>query len=531
MGVDDRVLGTDHQHERVAAVPARTIGAHAGRASSSDNSGVGRLAAQRVCGRRNRHPRDTHRSALGSDDRGNGHSHSRATGVVRVRGRARVRHVGRTARLRRSGRPTDRPGRRSKTQHGDRPDRLRSSSIPAGPGGSGVDYLRERWREQPPRLVRPGHLGPAWSGRQRTPRLCDRHRPSSPSIRPPRTRTRRPRSRTRARDIADTCQAADAALLPTLDHRRPRRATSNSCVLRSAASRSTTSDSPTALTSVSTTPRCSPNRYAAMVLDGVVDPGESLTEFLTGQAAGDRAGYLGDDLEPVPGADARLETAPIIDGDGQTVGPGVLGVAARRVHLRTRDGQKRFAARRPRRTRRRRHSARLRWPTTTLVGPSFAGYLGVLCADSPHPAAGERGGNSSVRSPRPRPTSAPVSATSSCPAPIGPSARPIRPARRSGRPTCHRSCSSRRRETPPHLSRTPNAFTSVYRTPSCCVRDGSGHTSYQVSTCVADAVRTYLRGSAVRRTAAPPARRRIRAAMEFNLAQGERGDRGRLPRS
>jgi pimeloyl-ACP methyl ester carboxylesterase len=119
-----------------------------------------------------------------------------------------------------------------------------------------------------------------------------------------------------------------------------------------------------------------------MVLDGVIDPREPLTELLTGQATAIER-VLADNLDPYRQVAARVEVAPLPSRTGTMVGPGVLGVAAV-ASIYGSNGQ-----------------AQLRdalddalagdgtalslLAATYLDGPSFAGYLGVLCVDGPHP--------------------------------------------------------------------------------------------------------------------------------------------------
>ncbi len=93
-----------------------------------------------------------------------------------------------------------------------------------------------------------------------------------------------------------------------------------------------------------------PEHIRSMVLDGMVDPGESLTGFLTGQAEAIEQA-LADDLDQYRELAARLETAPISTQDGHQVGPGALGVAAVES-VYAPDGQQRLAGALPRRTRR-----------------------------------------------------------------------------------------------------------------------------------------------------------------------------------
>jgi pimeloyl-ACP methyl ester carboxylesterase len=291
-----------------------------------------------------------------------------------------------------------------------------------------------------------------------------------------------------ARAMADECTSADPALLPTLTTRSSARDLEQ---LRKAMG-----DEPLNYVGFSYGTHIGldyaasfPQHVRAMVLDGVVDPGESLTEFLTGQAVAVEAALVGvqDAYRELA---SRLEVAPIPADDGQMVGPGLLGVAAVEAIYRPNDVARLQRA----------LDDGLAGDGTALAAlaagyigeASFAGYLGVLCADSPHPAAGDAWwgaiatmegaapdfgagvGNEllpcaywSVRTDQPP---GPTTWPDSLPplllvAATGDAATPIDDAER-----VH--------------DRVPRS--------ALLVRDGDGHTSYGVSECVRRAVRGYL---------------------------------------
>jgi len=125
-----------------------------------------------------------------------------------------------------------------------------------------------------------------------------------------------------------------------------------------------------------------PNRIRAMTLDGVVDPRESLAEFLTGQAVAIEE-VLGENLTALREVAARVEVDPLPSRTGTEVGPGTLGVAAFASIYRT-TGEQQFTAALDD-ARDGDGTALARLADTYLSSSSLAAYLGVLCIDGPRP--------------------------------------------------------------------------------------------------------------------------------------------------
>jgi pimeloyl-ACP methyl ester carboxylesterase len=183
-----------------------------------------------------------------------------------------------------------------------------------------------------------------------------------------------------AREMANQCAATDPALLPTLDTTTTARDLEQ---LRRALG-----DEPLNYLGYSygthiglEYARLFPTNIRAMVLDGVVDPRESPTEMLTGQAVAIEQ-VLGDNLDLYREVAATLEREPL-HARGEEVGPGLLGVAAfASIYGPTGEAQLRRAL-----------QDALDGDGDALVdladeyigASAFAPYLGVLCVDGARP--------------------------------------------------------------------------------------------------------------------------------------------------
>jgi pimeloyl-ACP methyl ester carboxylesterase len=124
-----------------------------------------------------------------------------------------------------------------------------------------------------------------------------------------------------------------------------------------------------------------PDQIRAMTLDGVVDPRETPTEMLTGQAIAIEQ-VLGDNLALFREVAEQLEREPLL-ARGREVGPGLLGVAAfASVYGPTGEAQLRRAL----------EDALdgdgdglLSLADQYIDASAFAPYLGVLCVDGARP--------------------------------------------------------------------------------------------------------------------------------------------------
>ena len=195
---------------------------------------------------------------------------------------------------------------------------------PGGPGGSGIEFLRDGGVDD----LRDSFDLVSWdpAAWATVDRSTARPTPASTARSPAGRRRREGHARAVARALADTCAAADPALLPTL--------TTTNAARDLEQLRLALGGEPLNYFGFSYGTHIGldyaalfPDHIRTMVLDGVVDPSESLTQFLTGQAQAIEQA-LGDDLDLYRTLAARLETNPLRLPDGREVGPGILGVAA-----------------------------------------------------------------------------------------------------------------------------------------------------------------------------------------------------------
>jgi pimeloyl-ACP methyl ester carboxylesterase len=255
---------------------------------------------------------------------------------------------------------------------------------PGGPGGSGIDYVRGGAVEQ----LRPWFDIVSWDPRgigASRPLDCLSNEAFFTMDPSPNDSGARIALDASAAQIATECATADTALLPTLttttaarDLEQLRRALGGQPLDYVGFSYGTHIGLDYA--------SLFPDQVRAMVLDGVVDPREPLTELLTGQAI-EIERVLADNLALYRQVAERVEITPLPSRTGAPVGPGTLGVAAvasiygssgqQRLHSALEDGLAGDG------------TALSTLAATYLDGPSFAGYLGVLCVDGPHPAGSD----------------------------------------------------------------------------------------------------------------------------------------------
>jgi pimeloyl-ACP methyl ester carboxylesterase len=358
---------------------------------------------------------------------------------------------------------------------------------PGGPGGSGIEFLRDGGVDD----LRGSFDLVSWDPRgvgDSRPLDCASDASFYELDPQPDDATEKAALEQSARALADTCAAADPTLLPTL--------TTTNAARDLEQLRRALGDEPLNYFGFSYGTHIGldyaalfPDHIRAMALDGVVDPSESLTQFLTGQAqAVEQA--LGDELDLYRRLTARLETNPIHLADGREVGPGILGVAAiestyepggaQRLRRALQDGLDG-------------DGTRLRRLADDYIGEaSFASYLGVLCADGPHPGAGDQWWQFIDQITREAPDFGAGIGNELLPCaywPVDPVTSPGPTQWPVTLPPILLVASTGDAATPIDDAQRVHAelANSVL-----VVRQGDGHTSYQVGDCVTDAVRTYL---------------------------------------
>lgn len=368
-------------------------------------------------------------------------------------------------------------------------DRIGSLVVnPGGPGGSGIDYVRGGAVDS----LRPWFDIVSWDPRgigASRPLECVADEAFFTTDPSPNDDAAQADLEASAQEIAAACEAADAALLPTLatttaarDLEQLRRALGDEPLNYAGLSYGTHIGLDYA--------SLFPDHVRAMVLDGVVDPREPLTEFLTGQAIAIER-VLAANIDRYRQVAARVETSPLPSRAGTPVGPGTLGVAAV-ASIYGSNGQQQL---------RRALEDGLAGDGTALSalagtylnGPSFAGYLGVLCVDGPHPEGADAWRRFIEQITAAAPDLGPGVGNELLPCAFWPA--PTEPA--TGVPNPWPSdltpilliASTQDAATPLDdaervESWVPNSV--------LVVREGPGHTSFRASGCVRDAVQSYL---------------------------------------
>jgi pimeloyl-ACP methyl ester carboxylesterase len=251
---------------------------------------------------------------------------------------------------------------------------------PGGPGGSGIAFLREGGARSLTESFDVVAWDPRGIGASR-PLECARGtsfftldpQPDDPGERAALERS--------ARAIADECAAADLDLLASLTTETAARDVDQ---LRRALG-----GEPLNYLGFSYGSHIGlryaelfPDDIRAMTLDGVVDPREDMTEFLTGQAVAIEE-VLGDNLAVLREVAARVEADPLPSRTGTPVGPGILGVAAFASIYGT-SGERQLAAALDDALAGD-GTALARLADTYVDSASFGAYLGVICVDGPRP--------------------------------------------------------------------------------------------------------------------------------------------------
>jgi len=371
----------------------------------------------------------------------------------------------------------------------DDDDRIGSLVLnPGGPGGSGVGFLRSGG---------PGDLHPAFDLVSWDPRGVGDSRgldcgptedffgfdPTPDDV------DERATLEGSARSIADRCASADAELLPTM--------TTETTALDLEQLRRALDDEPLNYLGFSYGTHIGlqyaamfPDQIRAMVLDGVVDPRESLTELLTGQAIAIER-VLADRLTRYREVAEAVEVEPLPTRGDERVGPGLLGVAAF-ASIYSPGGVNQFDRALERALEG--DGEGLDELSEDYVGSSsFAAYLGVLCADSPRPADTEAWQGFITEIARAAPDLGASVGNELLPCafwPFDPLDEETELISWAG-------------DLPPILlvAATDDAATPLddaerihadLPNSALLVREGGGHTSLGLSSCVADAVWTYL---------------------------------------
>lgn len=358
---------------------------------------------------------------------------------------------------------------------------------PGGPGGSGINYLRNGAVNQ----LLPWFDLVSWDPRgvgNSRPLDCAKDTAFLDLDPQPDDAQERDALERAARSIADECAAVAPDLLPTLttensarDVEQLRRALGDQPLTYLGFSYGTN----IGLTYAS----LFPDQVRAMTLDGVVDPRETLTEFLTGQAT-EMQRLLGDNLSRYNEVAERVETDRLPSRTGESVGPGRLGVAAF-ASIYGANGESRLSQA---------LDDGLAGDGTALaqladgyIGTaSFAAYLGVLCVDGPHPSGASDWSRFIDDIMRAAPDVGPSVGNEVLPCAYW----SVPPA--TGEPTV-----SWPPTLPPILlvASTEDAATplddaarvnAAVPNSVLLVRDGPGHTSFRASSCIADAVQAYL---------------------------------------
>lgn len=251
---------------------------------------------------------------------------------------------------------------------------------PGGPGGSGIGFLRDGGARELTQHFDVVSWDPRGVGDSRGLDCAPQEEFLSLDPQPD-DDAERTALQDAARRMAEACAAEDAELLPTLttetaarDLEQLRRALGGQPLNYLGFSYGTH----IGLTYAS----LFPGAVRAMALDGVVDPRETTTELLTGQAV-EIERVLGANLPALRTVAARVEADPLPARTGAEVGPGILSVAAFAAIYRT-DGAQVLA--RALDDAQAGDGTALAQLADAYVGSaSFGAYLGVLCVDGPIP--------------------------------------------------------------------------------------------------------------------------------------------------
>lgn len=132
--------------------------------------------------------------------------------------------------------------------------------------------------------------------------------------------------------------------------------------------------------------RLHPDRVRAMVLDGVVDPSKSLTDFLEEQAVG-LDGVLAEVGDQYDRLLAQLEQEPVKTRRGDDVGPAELAIAAFSSSYTA--GGMTTLARAMSDAERGNGDDLARLAASYTASGDYTAYVATLCADSDHPEGGD----------------------------------------------------------------------------------------------------------------------------------------------
>ncbi len=438
----------------IGAIPTRTIDAR-GWAPIRDGRGARLAIGRRVFEIRTRHVAHAHHT---DDGHGSSHTDARTLAMVRMRWRDRVRDLAR-CRSTTAIRVVRRSSWRSRASRAPPTTRsARSSSIPAGradPASNSCATAASRSLRDSFDLVSwdPRGVGGSEALDCATDTTLLHPRSGPRRLRPRRLRSRTPHgpSPTRASD-------ADPSLLADAHHDPRRPETSSSFDARSVMEQLNYFGFSYGTHIGLDYAALFPEHIRTMVLDGVVDPGESLTAVPHRTGRGDRAG-AGRRPRPIPrtGGAGRAGTHP---SEQRTRGrPGRARRRRGRVDLRP--GRSRNAYGAPCRTVWTATAPRSTgWPTPISTGHPLPAISACCAPTAPIPESGEpwwqfidqiTAARSGLRG-RCR-QRAPALRL------LAGATRPTHPARPNGRSPSRPSCSSPRRVTPPRPSRTPSEST------------------------------------------------------------------------
>jgi pimeloyl-ACP methyl ester carboxylesterase len=234
-----------------------------------------------------------------------------------------------------------------------------------------------------------------------------------------------------------------------------------------------------------------PDQIRAMALDGVVDPRETLTELLIGQAQAIED-VLADAMPRYREVAAMVEAEPLPARGGEKVGPGLLGIAAFAAVYEPRGADRLDRA--LGRALEGDGSALAELAEDYYAGSSsYAGYFGVLCVDSPRPEGVDAWQRFSDEIHDAAPDLGASIGNELLPCAFWPATPPTTDTAPSGWdpsvPPILLVASTRDAATPlDDAERVHRALPNA----ALVVREGAGHTSFGTSECVSDAVTSYL---------------------------------------